>query len=126
MSLHDLYVKYRERVEFLLIYIREAHPVDGWWLGKGIPGLYLKLSGSKAATDVYDPETMEERRSVAGRCETALGYDMQTWVDEMDDRVGQAYAAMPTPCIWLGWMGEWCMQAGWGRLGSSRRSWGQR
>lgn len=59
-----------ERVHEVVTYdgqhIREAHPVDGWWLGGGIPGLLLKLSGSKAATDVYDPQTMEERRTVAG------------------------------------------------------------
>ena len=64
MNLYDLYAQYHERVQFLMIYIREAHPMDGWWLGGGISGLVLKASGSKAATDVYDPKTMEERRAV--------------------------------------------------------------
>ncbi|NQT73421.1 MAG: hypothetical protein HQ553_11745 [Chloroflexi bacterium] len=30
MSLPDLYAKYHDRVQFLVIYIREAHPIDGW------------------------------------------------------------------------------------------------
>jgi hypothetical protein len=83
-------------VQFLVIYIREAHPVDGWWLGKGLPGLFLKLTGSQAATDVYDPKTMEERRAVAGQCEATLRYGIRTYVDQMDDTVSKAYAAMPT------------------------------
>jgi len=48
VSLYDLYARYHERVRFLIVYIREAHPVDGWWLGKGIIGLMLKLGKSKA------------------------------------------------------------------------------
>jgi hypothetical protein len=79
VSLQDLYAQYHERVQFLVIYIREAHPVDGWWLGKGPMGLALKLSRSKAATDVYDPQTIEERRAVAGRCEAAMKHGIRTY-----------------------------------------------
>ncbi len=56
----------------------------------------MKLGGIKAATDVYDPQTIEERREVAGRCETSLQYGIHTYVDEMDDAVNEAYAAWPT------------------------------
>ena len=56
----------------------------------------MKLGGIKAATDVYDPTTIEERRKVAGSCETALQYGIHTYVDEMDDAVNKAYAAWPT------------------------------
>lgn len=55
MRLHDLYARYRDRVQFLVIHIREAHPVDEWWLGGGVPGLMLKLSKTKAAMDVTAP-----------------------------------------------------------------------
>jgi len=117
VSLHDLYAQYHERVEFLVIYIREAHPVDGWWLGGGIPGLLLKLSGSKAATNVYDPKTMEERRAVAGRCEAALQYGIRTYVDEMDDRVNRAYAAAPTRLYLVGLDGRVVYAGGLGPFG---------
>jgi len=76
--------------------------VEGWWLGKGIPGLFLKLSGSKAATDIYYPKTIKERRAVARRCEVALQYEIPTYVDEMDDRVNKAYAAWPTRLYLIG------------------------
>jgi len=78
------------------IYIREAHPVDGWWLGKGLIGKGVKVFSKNVATDVYDPKTMEERRKVAGECAESLQYGIHTYVDEMDDQVNQAYAAWPT------------------------------
>jgi hypothetical protein len=96
VSLHDLFEKYHEQIQFLTIYIREAHPVDGWWFGGGITGLIMKISGSKAAVDVYQPENIVERRAVAGRCEKTLEYGIRTYVDEMDDAVNKAYAGWPT------------------------------
>jgi hypothetical protein len=51
VSLRNLYEKHHEKVQFLYIYIREAHPVDGWWLGKGAFKAIIKLSRSKAALD---------------------------------------------------------------------------
>ena len=43
MSLQELYERYNEQVQFLMVYIREAHPVDGWWLGRGLFNLALKV-----------------------------------------------------------------------------------
>ena len=76
--------------------------MDGWWLGKGVFGWALKLSKSRAATDVYDPRTIEERRRVAGNCERSLQYGIRTYVDEMDDAVNKAYAAWPTRLYLIG------------------------
>ena len=102
MSLYDLFERYHDAVQFLMIYIREAHPVDGWWVGKGLFGLMLKLSRSKAAMDIYDPKTIEERREVAGQCEKALQYGIRTYVDDMDDTVNKAYSALPTRLYLIG------------------------
>jgi hypothetical protein len=49
-----------------------------------------------------DPKTIEERRAVAGECETALEYGVRTYVDEMDDAVNKAYAAWPTRLYLVG------------------------
>jgi len=100
-----------------MIYIREAHPVDGWWLGKGLPGLMLKMAKMQAATDVYDPQAIDERRSVAGRCEVALQYGIQTYTDEMDDAVNEAYAAWPTRLYLVGMDGQVVYAGGLGPFG---------
>lgn len=81
MSLADLYARFSDHVQFLMIYIREAHPVDGWDVG--------------SAYRTVDPQTIEERRKIARECEIALRYGIQTYVDEMNDAVMNAYAAWP-------------------------------
>jgi len=117
VGLHDLYAAYHDRVQFLVIYIREAHPRDGWWLGGGLTGLLLRLGRYKAATDVYDPQTIEERRAVAGRCETTLSYGIRTYVDKIDDAVNQSYAALPTRLYLIGADGRVAYAGGLGPWG---------
>jgi len=102
VSLQQLFEQYHEQVQFLMIYIREAHPVDGWWLGSGLPGMLFKARKSQAAMNVYDPQTIEERQAVAGNCESALQYGIRTYVDDMDDAVNKAYAASPTRLYLIG------------------------
>ncbi len=106
-------------MEFLSIYIREAHPVDGWWLGGG--GITAKLTravvGSTAPTDIYDPKTIEERQSVAGRCENELEYEIATYVDTMNDAVSKAYAAHPTRLYLVGTDGRVVYAGGLGPFG---------
>ncbi len=80
VSLRKLYEQYHDTVQFLMIYIREAHPTDGWYLGKH---------------HIRNHRSMDERREVAGQCEIALQYGIPTLVDEMDDAVMTAYAAFP-------------------------------
>ena len=117
MSLGDLYGEYHDRVLFLMVYIREAHPVDGWWLGDGLAAKFMSRGGFKAATDVYDPKTIEERRAVAGRCENSLQYGIRTYVDEMDDAVNKAYAASPTRLYLIGLDGCTVYAGGLGPFG---------
>lgn len=117
MSLREIYEQYHEQVQFMVIYIREAHPIDGWWFGTGVPKIMLKASGSKAALDVYDPKTTEERRTVAARCEDALEYGINTYVDEIDDAVNKAYAAQPTRLYLIGMDGSVEYAGGLGPFG---------
>jgi hypothetical protein len=117
VSLQELYKQYHERVQFLSIYIREAHPVDGWWFGDGLIGKAMNAGYAKAALDVNDPKSIEERRAVAGRCEESLKYDIRTYVDEMDDAVNKAYAAMPTRLYLVGVDGRVVYAGGLGPFG---------
>jgi hypothetical protein len=100
-----------------MIYIREAHPVDGWWFGGGLLGRLMKRANPKAAFDLYDPQTIEERQAVAQQCEAALEYGIRTYVDEMDDRVSKAYAAHPTRLYLVGLDGRTIYAGGIGPFG---------
>jgi len=76
--------------------------VDGWWLGGGLLGVLLKIKGTRAAKDVYDPKTIGDRRSIARICASTLDHGIPTYVDETDDQVNRAYAAWPTRLYLIG------------------------
>jgi hypothetical protein len=92
-------------VQFLVIYIREAHPTDGWQMP--VPG----------QRKFADPKTIEERRAVAGQCESAVLHGIPTLVDEMDDAVMTAYAAWPDRLYLVGLDGQVVYAGGRGPFG---------
>jgi hypothetical protein len=97
VSLSEIYQKYHEDIQFIPIYIREAHAVDGWWYYKFPPIKFIaSIFAPKVHMATYDPQTIEERRKVAGECEESLEYGIRTYVDEMDDAVNTAYCGWPT------------------------------
>ncbi len=102
MSLQDLFETYHDQVQFIKVYIREAHPVDGWWLGQGLMGLILHLSGSRASRNLHDPPTIKDRRAAARECVQTLGLDVPTYVDDLQDSVNKTYAAWPTRLYLIG------------------------
>jgi hypothetical protein len=77
--------RYGDRVAFLAVYLRETHPLDGWW----------PIADPRAGIAVRQPADRSERCAVARKCCAALEMTMPLLVDEMDDRVGHAYSGMP-------------------------------
>ena len=65
----------------------------------------------------YDPQTIEERRAVAGECLAALQFGVRTYVDDMDDHVNKAYAAWPTRFYLIGLDGKVVFAGGMGPYG---------
>ncbi len=106
MRIQQLYETYHHEVQFLKIYIREAHPTDGWWLGRRLTRKLMLRFSPRVSMEHADPQTIEERRAVAGECEDALQYGVRTYVDEMDDKVNKAYAAWPTRLYLVGMDGR--------------------
>ena len=102
MRFQEMYEAYQDKVQFLNIYIREAHPIDGWWLGRRLTKHSVRRYAPKVAMDYYDPKDLQERRSMAGDCIQALDFGVMTLVDDMDDRVNKAYAAWPTRLYLVG------------------------
>ena len=80
-----LYEAYRDRVAFLFVYIREAHPDDEW-----------QLDVNQRDSIIHaQPKTLGGRREIATGCTSALKLTMPCLVDKMDNRVDDAYAAWP-------------------------------
>lgn len=80
-----MYDEFEDKAQFLLIYIREAHPSDEWQTDSNVDqGVVLA-----------QPTTFDERRQVAQSCSTALSLSMTCLVDDMNDTADKAYAAWP-------------------------------
>ena len=102
MRFQEIFEEYQDQVQFLNIYIREAHPIDGWWLGLRLTKNPVLRYAPKVSMDYYDPKDLDERRAVAGDCINALEYAIPTLVDKMDDQVNKTYAAWPTRLCLVG------------------------
>ena len=125
MRLQDLYERHHQRVQFMMVYIREAHPTDGWWLGGGLSGFAINKFEPRVSTSIRDPQTLEERRAAAGQCEAALAYGIRTWVDDVDDAVNNAYAAWPTRLYLVCVDGRVVYHGGLGPFGFSPKAMGK-
>jgi hypothetical protein len=98
VRLKELYHQYRDQVEFIVVYVKEAHPSDKWWLGRSrTQRLVHDLSGGMARIDVVDPVSMAQRQRVAASCHSDL-FDgvVPLYVDGMGDEVSVRYAGKPT------------------------------
>lgn len=80
-----MYEEYKDIVEFRIVYIKEAHPVEG---DKGVR--YAKEKG------ITQPKTYEERCTVADILMKEQEIKIPTIIDEIDNKVGEAYRGSPT------------------------------
>ncbi len=120
MRFLPLYKKYRDDVEFMMIYVREAHPTDKWWLAETKFMRFISvLSNDHPSYDTKEPETIEERRGVATACRAKLLEDMPVYVDKMDNKVDQTYVAWPTRIYFLDKEGRVKYDSGLGPYGFS-------
>ena len=80
-----MWERWREQVHFMVVYIREAHPEEGW----------VVTSNREEDIRVNDPDTLDARVEVAASCAINLQIRMPVVVDEIDDRIACAYGALP-------------------------------
>ncbi len=99
--------RYKDQANFFGIYVREAHPDDGW----------MMQSNTKVGVKLNQPKTIEERTAVAKTCATQLKYSMPLLVDTMDDRVGNLYSGMPARAYVIDIEGKVTYQGGRGPFG---------
>jgi alkylhydroperoxidase family enzyme len=77
---------YKDRATFVMVYVREAHPIDGWHME----------SNDRVGVSLAQPRTYEERVSVAQLCGKRLALRFPMLVDTIDDNVGARYSGMPS------------------------------
>lgn len=120
MRFLPIYKEYRGDIQFLMIYVREAHPVDKWWLAETkFMRLVMEASNSYPSYDLSEPKTIKERRMAANACQTKLLEDIPVYVDNMDNAVNDAYVAWPTRVYFIDTAGKVIYESGLGPYGLS-------
>lgn len=105
--MEELKKRYGDQVEFLAVYVREAHPTDGWRMS----------SNDAAGINIKQPRLLDERDRVAKTCCSALKISMPMVVDDMDDHVGHAYSGMPDRLYLIDRKGRIAYKGGRGPFG---------
>ena len=81
----QIYRRYKEAVEFFVVYVQEAHPTDGWQTDSNVEeGILFRQHQS------YD-----ERESVAQSCSIDLQIGLPIIIEEMDNAIDEIYGAAP-------------------------------
>ena len=99
--------RHKNDAAFLMVYVREAHPTDGWKMEQN----------ERLGVAVKQPTTLGERVKVAGQFCTKLKPAMPVVVDEIDDRVGNAYSGMPARLYVIDKHGKVAYKSGRGPFG---------
>jgi Iodothyronine deiodinase len=84
-ALNKLYEQYKDRVQFLVVYITEAHPSDVWQMESNVRDQVVFAS----------PKNEEERAFVAGACVRKLGIKLPAVLDEFGNSTERAYTGWP-------------------------------
>jgi len=98
-------------VHFVVVYIREAHPEEGWILPEN----------RRSGIAVHEPTTDDERRAVASTCAANLEISMLTVVDGVENTVASTYGGWPDRLYLIGTDGHIAYQGGEGPFGFKPR-----
>jgi alkyl hydroperoxide reductase subunit AhpC len=84
-NVEKLFRRYKDRATFLMVYVREAHPTDGWSME----------SNDRVGVTERQPTTDDERVQIARKCSKSLNLGFPMLVDTVADTVGARYSGMP-------------------------------
>ncbi len=95
------------RVEFFIVYIKEAHPEDGWAL----------TYNRRSAIAVQDPRSEGERAEVAASCAVGMQSSIPVLIDALDNEVARQYGGWPDRLYLIGRDGKIAFQGDAGPFG---------
>jgi hypothetical protein len=99
-ELEELYDRHRKEVAFFIVYIREAHPEDGWVLA----------DNRREEIALADPTSLEERAEAADACVLRVRTHIPVLLDDVDDAVALAYGGWPDRLYLIGYDGRVAFQ----------------
>ena len=102
-----LHERYKGRATFLMVYVREAHPTDGW----------VMESNTRLGVSVKQPTSTAERAEVCAQFRKKLNPGITVLVDEIGDPAGNAYSAMPARMYVIDAQGKVAYKSGRGPFG---------
>jgi len=105
--LHALWERFGDRVDFCVVYIKEAHPEEGW----------VVTPNRDQDIVINDPTNDSERQAVATECALRLKIRMPVVIDPIDDAIARAYGALPDRLYLIGRGGRVVYQGGPGPFG---------
>jgi thiol-disulfide isomerase/thioredoxin len=106
-NVEKLYQRYKDRAEFIMVYVREAHPIDGWRME----------SNERVQVSLAQPQSYAERVGIAQLCSNRLELSMPMLVDTIDDAVGARYSGMPSRLYLIDHRGRVAYKSGRGPFG---------
>ncbi len=106
-NLEKLHRRYQDRATFLMVYVREAHPTDGWRME----------NNDRVGVAIPQPRTDDERRSVAQVCNRTLNLGFPMVVDSIDDAVNDRYSGIPSRLYLIDRRGKVAFKSGRGPFG---------
>ena len=102
-----LHARWGDRADFYVVYIREAHPEDGWRMS----------SNASVGVEIFQPKSFDERKTVAAQFCSLFQTTAPVLVDGIDDRVGEAYSGFPSRLYVIDRAGRVAYKAGRGPFG---------
>lgn len=87
LEFDPIYQKHKERVRFLMVYTREAHPEST---------IYINKDGKEVLQKIEQTDRMDERTEHARVCGPTLKFTFPTVVDKADNKVNEAYSGWPS------------------------------
>jgi len=81
----EIYNDYKEKADFLTVYVREAHPTDEWQMKSNV----------KDDVCYAQPKTLEQRVAIAKDFTSRYKFPLPFGIDDMSNAADSVYSAWP-------------------------------
>lgn len=106
-GIESLYRRYRTRAAFFFVYIREAHPTDGWRM----------RTNDRDRVSILQPRSTTERCAAAESFRAGQPVTIPILLDTIDNAVDRAYSALPNRLYLIDRRGRVVHKGGRGPVG---------